>query len=215
MGGLIDSLIGWMQGLPAALVYVVMGAIAAVENVFPPVPADVVALFGGFLAGQGVVDPVTAFLVVWICNVSTAMLMYWVGHRYGTRFFHGRLGRMILKPGQMARLSGFYARRGTIVIFVSRFLPMFRAVVPIFAGTTGIGWLRALIPMAAASAAWYGLIVYVGSTAGRNWEELRAGMESSGRWLFIAAAVLVAIVAWWWWRSRHEEQGEGPPSTEG
>jgi membrane protein DedA with SNARE-associated domain len=44
---------------------------AAVENVFPPVPADVVALFGGFLAGQGVVDPLVMFLVVWLCNVST------------------------------------------------------------------------------------------------------------------------------------------------
>jgi membrane protein DedA with SNARE-associated domain len=86
---------------------------------------------------------------------------------------------------------------------------MFRAVVPVFAGTTGVGFVRSAIPMAAASAAWYGAIVYIGSTAGRNWEQLRAGMESSGRWLFIAAAVLVAIVVWWWWKSRREEQGSG------
>jgi membrane protein DedA with SNARE-associated domain len=196
-----------MQGLSATLVYVVIGLVAAIENVFPPVPADVVALFGGFLAGQGVVDPLVAFLVVWLCNVSTALLMYWVGHRYGTGFFQGRLGRMILKPGQMDKLSEFYQKRGTIVIFVSRFLPMFRAVVPIFAGTTNVGFVRAAIPMALASAAWYGAIVYVGSTAGRNWEQLRAGMESSGRWLFVAAAVLVAIVVWWWWKSRREEKG--------
>ncbi len=191
MGGLIDGLIQWMQGLPPALVYVVVGLIAAVENVFPPVPADVVALFGGFLAGQGVVSPIVIFLVVWIANVSTALLMYWVGHHYGMSFFRGRLGRMILHPGQMERLGKFYEKRGTIVIFISRFLPMFRAVVPIFA--------------ALASAAWYGGIVFVGSTAGANWEELRDAMESSGRWLFIVAAILVAGVAWWWWKSRKHE----------
>src|SRR5215207_1337963 len=64
VGGLIDSLLEWMQGLPPALVYLVIGAFAALENIFPPVPADVIALFGGFLTGQGIGDPLFAFLVV-------------------------------------------------------------------------------------------------------------------------------------------------------
>lgn len=206
MGGLIDSLLAWMQGLPPLLVYLVIGGFAALENVFPPVPADVIALFGGFLAGQGVVNPWIAFLIVWGCNVAGAMLMYWVGRHYGAGFFQGRVGRMILQPGQMARLSDFYQRRGTIVIFVSRFLPMFRAVVPVFAGTSGIGPVRAAIPIALASAAWYAIIVYLGATAGENWEQIRAAVESSGKWLAIAAGVLGVIVAWWWWRSRKAEQ---------
>jgi membrane protein DedA with SNARE-associated domain len=144
------------------------------------------------------------FLVVWIGNVSTAILMYWVGRKKGTQFFQGRLGRMLLQPKQMERLSGFYQRRGTIVIFVSRFLPMFRAVVPIFAGTSGVGFWRAAIPMAVASGLWYGMIVYLGATAGENWEEIRATVESSGKWLGIAAGVLALLVCWWWWKSRRE-----------
>ena len=93
----------------------------------------------------------------------------------------------------MAKLSGFYQRRGTIVIFVSRFLPMFRAVVPIFAGTSGVGFWRAALPMAVASGLWYGLIVYLGATAGENWEEIRATVESSGKWLAIAAGLALLV----------------------
>lgn len=204
MGNVIDGLIQWMQGLPAALVYVVIGFMAMLENIVPPVPADVVALFGGFLAGQGVVNPWAAFLVVWLCNVAGALLVYWVGRKYGTRFFGGRIGRMLLHPRQMEKLSGFYARRGTIVIFLSRFLPAFRAVVPIFAGTSGVPFFRAAIPIAVASAAWYGLIVYLGATAGENWEQIRAAVEASSRWLAIVAAVLAVLVGVWWWRSRRE-----------
>jgi membrane protein DedA with SNARE-associated domain len=204
---LVDSLLGWLDGLPPALVYLVVGGIAAVENVFPPVPADVVALFGGFLAGQGTGHPLAMFLVVWLGNVSTAVLMYAAGRRKGVAFFQGRIGRIILRPGQMEKLSRFYRRRGTIVIFISRFLPMFRAIVPIFAGTSGVGFWRAAVPMALASGLWYGLIVYLGATAGRNWSEIRSAVESGGRWLGIAAAVLALGIGGWWWRSRHDDDG--------
>jgi membrane protein DedA with SNARE-associated domain len=202
----IDRLLEWLVGLPPALTYVVIGLVAALENVFPPVPADVIALFGGFLAGRGSVHPVAVFLAVWLCNVAGAMFVYWLGFRYGTGFFRGRFGRMILNPGQFATLGEFYARHGAKVIFVSRFLPMFRAMVPIFAGTSKLGWVRTLIPLAAASGLWYGGIVYLGATAGRNWDQIRKTVESSGRWLFIVAAVLLAGCAVWWWRSRRRRK---------
>jgi len=202
VGGVIDSLLAWLKGLPPALVYLVVGGIAAVENVFPPVPADVVALFGGFLAGTGQGNPVLMFLIVWLGNVSTALLMYWVGRTRGAGFFQGRIGRKLLQPRQMERLSRFYERRGVIVIFISRFLPMFRAVVPIFAGTSKVGFWSAAIPMAVASGLWYGLLIYLGATAGENWERIRGTVESSGRWLAIAAAVIAIGVGWWWWKTR-------------
>jgi membrane protein DedA with SNARE-associated domain len=205
---MIDALLAWLRSLPPLLVYVVVGFIAAVENVFPPVPADVVALFGGFLAGQGTGHPVAMFLIVWLGNLSTAVLMYWLGRKKGTQFFRGRIGRMILQPKQMAKLSRFYQRRGTVVIFASRFLPMFRAVVPIFAGTSHVGFWRATLPMAAASAAWYGLIVYLGATAGENWEDIREAVEASGKWLALAACVAALGVGYWWWKSRRRAAGE-------
>ncbi|HEX9936384.1 MAG TPA: DedA family protein [Longimicrobium sp.] len=209
MGGFVDALLEWLKSLPPVLVYLVVGVIAAVENVFPPVPADMVALFGGFLAGAGQGNPWLMFLVVWLANLSTALLMYWLGKTKGTAFFEGRIGRKLLQPRQMKKLSGFYERRGVIVIFISRFLPMFRAVVPIFAGTSGVGFWSAAIPMALASALWYGLIVYLGATAGENWEQIRGAVESSGKWLAIAAAVMAGGVFWWWWKSRKEGGDEG------
>jgi membrane protein DedA with SNARE-associated domain len=206
MGGMIDQLIAWMESLPGALVYLVIGVMAGLENIIPPVPADVIALTGGFMAGRGVTDPILTFLVVWGCNVGTALLTYWVGRRYGTRFFQGRLGRMILQPGQMARLGTLYEKHGGKVIFFSRYLPGFRAVVPIFAGTSGMSLPRTALPIALASGLWYGLIVYLGATAGRNWEQIRAQVEASGRWLALAAVILFAVVAWWWWKTRGKEE---------
>jgi membrane protein DedA with SNARE-associated domain len=205
MDGWIDRVVLWMEGLPEPLVYLVIGAFAGLENLVPPVPADVIALAGGFLAGRGVTSVWLSFLVVWLSNVSTALLTYWLGWHYGPGFFAGRLGRMILHPGQLTRMAAFYARYGSTVIFVSRFLPGFRAMVPVFAGTARLSPVRTVVPIAIASGLWYGFIVLVGATAGEHWEEIRAVVERSGRWLAVAALPLFVAVGWWWWRTRRAD----------
>jgi membrane protein DedA with SNARE-associated domain len=206
MEGWIDGVVVWMEGLPEPLVYLVIGVFAGLENIVPPVPADVIALAGGFLAGRGVTNAWLSFLVVWLSNVSTALLTYWLGWHYGPGFFAGRVGRMILHPGQLTRLATFYARYGSVVIFASRFLPGFRAVVPVFAGTARLSPVRTIPPIAIASGLWYGLVVFVGATGGEHWEEIRASVERSGRWLGLVALPLFVATAWWWWRTRRSDR---------
>lgn len=205
MTDLIDLLLDQLAGSNQALVYLLLGVFAALENLVPPVPADVVVLFGGFLAGQGVVDAFAVFLVVWSANVCGALAVYLLGRRYGASFFSGRWGRLLLKPRQLRSLSDFYGRYGLRVIFLSRFLPMFRAVVPVFAGISKVGFWRTALPLALASAIWYGAIVYVGAVAGRNWESIIASLEGASRWLWGASLILLAIVFVWWWRSRNDD----------
>jgi len=202
--GSVERLLEWLSAAPAAVVYLVLGLAAALENIIPPIPADVVVLFGGVVAGQGVANVWLVFVAVWLCNVGSAMLVYFLGRRYGDAFFAGRWGRLLLQPHQVEQLDRFYTRYGVRVIFISRFLPMFRAVVPVFAGVSGLGFWRTALPMAAASGLWYGMIVYLGAVAGRNWREILQTLSEAGRWLWIVAAVIAAGVVWWWWRSRRD-----------
>lgn len=202
MGVWLERLLDWLASAPAAAIYLVLGAAATLENIVPPIPADVIVIFGGLLAGRGGADPWIVFLAVWVCNVIGALLVYFAGLRYGPTFFSGRVGRWILHPGQLERLSEFYARYGAGVVFLSRFLPMFRAVVPVFAGVSRMGFWRIAPPLAAASAIWYGGLVYVGAMAGRNWSRVMAALGSVGIWFWVVAAIAAGGVAWWWWRTR-------------
>ena len=199
---MIDNLIQSLAGQSPLLIYLIVGLGAAIENIFPPVPADTFALFGAFLAAQGRADPTIVFLAVWVCNVATAVLTYELSKVYGKRFFATRVGHWVLHPGQLEQVGRFYARWGHAAIFVSRFIPAVRAVAPIFAGTTHQPFWRTFIPLAIASAIWYGAIVWIGATAGSNWESIQATLARYNRVLVVLGVILLAGIAWWWWRSR-------------
>ena len=192
------------MNLPPALIYVAIGAGAAIENVIPPVPADTFVLLGAFLAESGRADPLLVFLVTWICNVATAVLVYRLAHRYGRGFFTTRAGHWLLRPKQLETIGIFYERWGTPAIFVSRFLPAFRALVPVFAGVTHVPLRRVLPPLAVASAVWYGTLVYIGAAASRNWNAIMSFFAQFSTALMAVAAVLIVLVAAWWVRSRRE-----------
>jgi membrane protein DedA with SNARE-associated domain len=192
----------WLADLPPVLIYLVIGLGAAIENVVPPVPADTFVLLGAFLAEAGRADPLVIFLATWVANVSSAVGMYYLALRFGEPFFTTRIGHLLLQPRQLEQVGMFYGRWGTPAIFVSRFLPAFRALVPVFAGVTRVPLRRVLLPLAAASALWYGMLVWLGAMAGRNWDAIVAFFGRASGVLLAVALVLVALVAAWWWRSR-------------
>jgi membrane protein DedA with SNARE-associated domain len=201
----VDALLEQMLLVPEALLYLILGLVAALENLVPPIPADMVILLGGFLVGQGAGRLWLAFLVVWWCNVAGALLVYGVGRRYGAGFFAGRLGRYLLQPRQLASLSMFYHRYGFGVLFLSRFLPVFRSLVPVFAGVSHVGLARTAFPVAMASGLWYGTILYLGAAAGENWQQIAAVLERGGRWLLLAAVGIALVLLALWRRSRSDE----------
>jgi membrane protein DedA with SNARE-associated domain len=204
MAGWLDALLQRLVEVPEALFLLLLALVAALENLVPPIPADVVILFGGFLVGQGASRLWLAFLVVWLSNVGGALFVYRLGSTYGPGFFSGRLGQYLLKPRQLASLNTLYHRFGFAVIFLSRFLPVFRSVVPVFAGISTLGAVRTAVPIALASGLWYGGILYLGAAAGQNWTAIAAAMERSGVWLYLVAGLIAAVLLFLWWRSRHE-----------
>jgi membrane protein DedA with SNARE-associated domain len=103
----------------------------------------------------------------------------------------------------MERMQRFYDRWGTPAIFFTRFLPGVRSVVPVFAGVSHQGWVPVAAPIAAASAIWYGALVWLGAWAGRRLGLLAELLGRLNSVLGVAAVLVTLLVVAWWWRSRH------------
>ena len=197
-----------MSSLPPAAVYGVLALLAAVENVVPPVPSDAAVALGAFLSHRGVTTPILVFLVTWVSNLVGAALVYMAARRFGHRLFASRTGHRLLAPRSLAVIEREYLRFGIAGIFISRFLPGIRAVVPPFAGLVRLGPVRTFVPMAAASAIWYGGITLVGSLIGAQWERIVAILEGVNRTMFILTLLLVIAGAVWYWTARRRRLRE-------
>jgi membrane protein DedA with SNARE-associated domain len=190
----IPALIDWLSALPIAALYASIGTIAAVENIFPPFPADVAVAFGSFLAARGKASPYTTFFIAWVGNVVGAAFMYYIGRRYGSSAFMSRLERWAGK-GAEERLMSLYNKYGLPALFVSRFLPAVRAIVPPFAGAMKLPRIPVAIAVASASGVWFAFITLIAFRAGEDWEALYATVMHSGRVIALVAAALVVVIA--------------------
>jgi len=198
----MNALLSALGDLPPGLLLLILGAGAALENVVPPLPADTVVLLGAFLAARGIASPWMVFLVTWGGNVASALLVYWVARRRGLAFFRLGWGRWLLSGRQIAWLRRFHARWGAPAIFLSRFLPGVRAVVPLFAGVARQSPVSVFIPLAVASGIWYGALVMAGTLAGRNLDAILATLDGVNRTLLILALALAGLAGFAWFRSR-------------
>jgi membrane protein DedA with SNARE-associated domain/uncharacterized tellurite resistance protein B-like protein len=194
--------------LPPGAIYTVLALLAAVENVIPPVPSDAAVALGALLTNQGLTTPLGVFLVTWTANLAGAAAVYFASRRYGRRLFATTIGRRLLAPRSLAIIEREYLRFGVAGIFVSRFLPGIRAVVPPFAGLVHLSPLRTLVPTGFASAIWYGGITILGSVIGAEWDRINGILLRVNRTLSILAAILLVLGLLAYLRNRRRRQRE-------
>ncbi|MFN2397159.1 MAG: DedA family protein [Gemmatimonadaceae bacterium] len=207
----MDDFFAWLTDLPAGLLYLMLGVTAAIENFFPPLPADTVVAFGSFLAARGNAALWGAFLAAWLGNITGAMIVFGLARRYGANEMQVRLKRYGRQTSEQ-KLEHWYAKYGILALFLSRFLPGIRALVPPFAGALRMRPLPVFLAISSASAVFYGLITYVAYRVGANWDTLESRV---GDFIAVAAqvaGVLVVIGLIWWLIRKRRIAREGGPS---
>lgn len=198
----MTDILAWLSSLPELLLYGALILAAFAENIFPPLPADTVIALGAFVAARGNGSAVGVWTATMIGNISGAMLMYGLGHRFGLPWLMQRLPSLF-PAGATQRISERFQSQGVLAVVVSRFLPGVRAVVPPLAGAMGIGAVRALIAMSLASGVWYGLVCVLAFRAGANADALLERIAGQQRTVgSVAAAIIVVAAGVVWWRRR-------------
>jgi membrane protein DedA with SNARE-associated domain len=202
----IQSIIDRLSGLPLPVLYLAITTISAIENVFPPFPADAVVAFGSFLAARGTGNPYSSFLCAWLGNLAGAAFTYYIGRRYGSGPFLIRLERWVGQNAE-ARFMELYGRFGLPALFVSRFLPAVRSLVPPLAGAMKLPFIPVAIAVAGASGIWFAFLTWVAFRAGSDWDALYAFIVRSTKMVGGGAGILLVLllVAFYMWRRRRKK----------
>jgi membrane protein DedA with SNARE-associated domain len=199
----VQQFLDWLAGLPPTLLYLALAVTAAAENIFPPLPADTVVAFGSFLAARGEATLLGSFLATWLGNVIGAMAMYGAARWLGADWMHSRLQKLGSERYEK-RLERLYGRFGTGALFLSRFLPGVRGVVPPVAGALKMPVLPVSAAIVVASAIWYGLVTFLAYRVGTSWNALQERITGVSMWVGIGAAAFAAalVIGWLTYRRK-------------
>ncbi|WP_418884340.1 DedA family protein [Cellulosimicrobium protaetiae] len=204
----LDGVAGWAVGLMETLGPVGAAIAIALENLFPPLPSEIILPLAGFTASQGSFGLVEAILWTTAGSVVGALALYAVGAIVGrerTRWIAERLP--LVKVEDVDRTEQFFLKHGGATVFFGRFIPIFRSLISIPAGVERMPLWKFAGLTTAGSAVWNTIFVYAGYALGEQWHVVE---EYAGVLQKIVIAVVAAAVVWfvvtrvWRWVNDHE-----------
>ncbi|PWJ17433.1 DedA family protein [Jannaschia seohaensis] len=193
----------WILSVMSQAGYAGLAFLMLIENVFPPIPSEVVVPLGGFLAARGSFSLPLVIIVATAGSVAGATFWYWVGIVVGEarlRAFAARYGRWLtISPGDVDRASAWFREKGAWAVLVGRMMPGFRTLISVPAGVARMPLGPFLIYTTAGSLVWIGGLAILGYV-------LESQYERVGDWIDPASwIVLGAVVGIYLWRLFRQE----------
>lgn len=164
-----------------------------VENLFPPIPSEVILTFGGFITTQSQLNIIAVIAYSTIGSVAGAIILYLLGRLLND----DRLGALVDKYGKLLHLKreniqksqNWFAKHGAVSVLVCRFVPIVRSLISIPAGMAKMDFTKFCIYTVIGTVIWNTVLVYLGAAAGNNWEAIVKIFEKYSK-----AALLVGFV---------------------
>lgn len=178
--------------------YVGIFILMTLENVFPPIPSEVIMGLGGMAVARGDMDMTPLLIVATLGTTAGNMVWYGIGRWIGIarlKPFVDRYGRWLtLTWDEVEQLNRFFNRHGLWVVFFFRFLPTFRTMISLPAGMAKMGMPRFLAATFIGSAIWNAVLAYAGLLLGSRFEELQVYVGP------VAIVTTAAVVVVWAYR---------------
>lgn len=172
------------------------------ENVFPPIPSELIMPLAGYTASHGSgYGWGLLFLVIVagsIGSVAGAVLWYWIGMKIGVdqlKTFSRRHGRWLtLTPAEIDQADAWFDRYGGRAVFIGRLIPTVRTFISVPAGLACMSFPTFLAYTAAGTAIWTSLLAFAGWFLGSQYQRVNDWVDP------VSMAVLVAILGWYLYR---------------
>lgn len=183
---------GWATDLMAALGAPGAGVIVALENVFPPIPSEVILPLAGFAAGRGEFSVLSAVLWTTGGSIVGAWALYLVGMLAPEHRVRKALSTLpMVHVADVERAEAWFDDHGRSAVFLGRMVPGVRSLVSIPAGARRMPWYEFLLFTAAGSLIWNSVFIYGGYALGSRWGLVE---QYAGLFQIVVIVALVSLV---------------------
>lgn len=206
----------WINSLMDTLGAPGAGLAIALENLFPPLPSEVILPLAGFASSTGRMNLLAALLWTTAGSVAGALALYGVGALLGRERTVAVAARLpLVKVADIEKTEAWFLKHGTKAVFFGRMIPIFRSLISVPAGVE-----RMPLPVFTAlttlgSAIWNTIFVLAGYLLGDNWTEVTALASTYSRVVLVAAGAALLAFAAVRLRRSARARSEGTRATDG
>ncbi|HKE59433.1 MAG TPA: DedA family protein [Pyrinomonadaceae bacterium] len=194
---IIEIVSGFIIATISALGYSGIVLLMAIESACIPLPSEIIMPFSGYLVSTGELSLWGVAFAGAVGCVLGSLVAYWVG-MYGGRPLIEKYGRYILLSRHDLDIADrWFAKRGEIIVFVSRLLPAIRTFIAFPAGVARMNLTKFIIYTFAGSLPWCLGLAYVGQKLGEQWNKDDTLKTWFHRFDFVIGIIGVVLVVWW------------------
>lgn len=200
----------WIIDIMEQFGYIGILFLIALENVFPPIPSEVILTFGGAMTAK------TSMTVIGVVAVSTAgsiigaIILYGLGMLLGKE----RIEKIVNRYGHILRVTvedvekadNWFHKYGLWTIFFCRFIPLIRSLISIPAGMARINFVTFLLLTTIGTFIWNVALVTVGAVVGDSWESIVHYMDYYSNVMYVLLVVLFLVFAIWFFRKKFTKE---------
>ncbi|GKT02704.1 DedA family protein [Furfurilactobacillus sp. WILCCON 0119] len=187
--------------------YVGIMLLIALENVFPPIPSEVILTFAGFMTLAADLSIWGSVLAATAGAVLGGLVLYgigrWLNEDRLQRLVKSRLGHVLrLKRSDLDKAARLFERHGKKTVFLGRFIPVVRSLISIPAGMTKMRWQPFLLLTALGTLIWNVVLILLGRAAGHAWTQVSSVVDTFSTVVGVGLAVLVIAGMVWYYIKR-------------
>ena len=149
----------------------------AVENIFPPIPSEVILTFGGFATTISSITVIGTIIAATIGSVIGAIVLYWIGRVLNEeridKIVDSKVGKILgLKKDDIHKAFSWFDNKGKFAVFFGRFIPIVRSLVSVPAGMAKMPMVAFLVLTTVGSLIWNTVLITLGRIAGASWNRI-------------------------------------------
>ncbi|CAM5559154.1 DedA family protein OS=Streptomyces tendae OX=1932 GN=GUR47_35285 PE=4 SV=1 [Streptomyces tendae] len=205
-----DGIAGWAADLVDAMGAPGAGLAVALENLFPPLPSEIILPLTGFAAGQGVISLFAALFWTTLGSVVGAAVLYWIGALVGRERMYAIWAKLpLVKTSDLERTEEWFAKHGTKAVF-GRMVPIFRSLISVPAGLERMPLPTFLLLTGLGTLMWNTVLVMSGYWLGDQWDKVGDYVGVLSKVVLVAVVLALAFYIVVRLRSRGTAQHRRP-----
>ena len=185
----------------------------AIENIFPPIPSEVILVFGGFMTTYTTLNIPIMILAATLGSLLGAIVLYYIGKIFNKerlkKIISGKIGKVLrLKASDIEKADKWFDTKGNKTVFFCRFIPIVRSLISIPAGMSEMPMQKFLLYTITGSLIWNTVLIVVGSIVGDKWETIVGYLDNFSNVILIILVIIFVVAIYYWFVIRKKKQSK-------